>query len=75
MPLKLSKEDKIEIILIVGENYKTFREAAEIFNNRHPDKIIHFTTVGNILTKFKTFGNVENNFNKLNSNKHYMQIT
>jgi len=45
MPIKLSKEHKIEIVLIVGENYKTFRESAEIFNIRHPDKIIHFTTV------------------------------
>ena len=70
MPLKLSKNDKIEIILIVGENYKTYREAAEIFNNRHPNKSIHFTTVRNILTKFKTYGSVENKFN----NKRRLQM-
>lgn len=70
MPVKLSLEEKIEITLIVGENYKTYREAADIFNNRHPDKIIHFTTVRNILTKFKTSGNVENNFKK----KHQSRV-
>lgn len=44
MPVKLTMQDKIEIILIVGDNYKTFREAAIIFNERHPKKNIHFTT-------------------------------
>lgn len=63
MPVILSKEDKIEIVLIVGDNYKTFREAATIFNQRHPDKNIHHETVRQLLKKFKTFGNVENKFN------------
>lgn len=64
MPVKLSIDDKIEIVLIVGENYKTCREAAEIFNNRHPDKAIHFTTVSDVINKFKSTGSVENKFRK-----------
>lgn len=64
MPLKLSLEEKIEIVLIVGDNYKTYREAAIIFNNRHPDKNVHFATVSKIIKKFKCSGNVENKFKK-----------
>lgn len=64
MPHTLSLKEKIEITLIVGENYKTYREAAAIFNNRHPDKPIHYTTVRKVLNKFKTYGNVSNNYNK-----------
>lgn len=45
MTVKLSIEGKIEFILIVGDNYRIYREAAEIFKNRHPDKPVYFTTV------------------------------
>lgn len=62
MPIKLSLQDKIEIVLIVGNNYKTYREAAFIFNQHHPDKIVSHTTVGRIFSKFKNSGSVENNF-------------
>jgi transposase len=60
MPPTLSIQDKIEIVLIFGENYKTLRETAEIFNQRHPDKIVHYSTVSRIIQKFKELGSVEN---------------
>lgn len=79
MPVKLTTEEKIEIVLIVGDNYKTFREAANIFNERHPNKMIHFTTVGNVVTKFKGSGSVLNNFKKkhqkwINTEENQMQV-
>lgn len=59
----LTCEEKIEIVLIVGENYKTHREAAIIFNNRHPNKNINHSTVTKIVNKFKSTGSIKNNFN------------
>lgn len=38
LQLKLSPEGKIETVLIVGNNYKTYREA---------DKNVHFATINN----------------------------
>lgn len=64
MPVKLSVQDKIEIVQIVGDNYKSFREAAAIFNNRHPEQNIHYATISRIIKNFKTSGNVANNFKK-----------
>ena len=63
MPATLSTQDKIEIVLIVGDNYyKTYyRDASEIFNNRHPEKNLHYGTVRKLLNKFNTFGDVKNN--------------
>lgn len=58
----LTREEKVEIVLIVGENYKTHREAANIFNNRHQHRNIGYSTVRKILNKFKTSGSIENNF-------------
>ena len=61
MPATLSTQDEIEIVLIVGDNYyKTYREASEIFNNRHPEKNLHYVTVRKLLNKFRTFGDVKN---------------
>lgn len=62
MPVIFSVEEKVEIVLIVGDNYKTYREAAEIFNNRHPGKNIHHTSVMRIMEKFKSCGDVNNKF-------------
>lgn len=56
MALSLSLEENIEIVLIVGDNYKTYRKAAAIFNNRHPDKNEHFGTASKIMKKFKSSG-------------------
>lgn len=57
----LTKEEKIEIILIHGEN-KTNRDTADIFNRRYPQKSVSHSTVGRIFQKFKTTGSVENVF-------------
>lgn len=62
--IKLTVDEKIEIVLIVGDNYKTHREAAEIFNTRHTNKHISHVTVGNVVTKFKNTGSIQNNFKK-----------
>lgn len=59
----LSLQEKIEIVLICGEN-TTHRNAANIFNARHPDKHICQSTVSRIMTKFKQTGSVENSFKK-----------
>lgn len=57
--MKLTLEEKIEVILICGEN-RSCRQAAEIFNGRHPNKAIHNSTVLRLLNKFKLTGSVEN---------------
>lgn len=62
MPFFLSTQEKIEIVLICGEHYKSAREAAIIFNQRHPDKTVHFSTVSRIMKKFLETGSVENQF-------------
>lgn len=64
MVVKLTKVEKIEIVLIVGDNYKTHREAAVIFNNRHPEKQISHVAIGNLISKFKRTGSVDNCFKK-----------
>lgn len=55
MSATISTEDKVEIVLIMGEKYKTFREAS-IYNNWYPDKKLHYGTVRKLLNKFKTSG-------------------
>lgn len=62
MPPSLSLQEKIEIVLIYGENYKSCRETAEIFNGRHPDKNLNHSTVAKILKKFKETGTVDNKY-------------
>lgn len=54
----LTYEEQIEIILIMGENYKTHREAAIIFNNRDPNKNSNHWTVTKIVIKFKSNGSI-----------------
>ena len=55
-------------MLIVGENYKTHREAAIIFNERHPNKNINHSTVTKIVIKIKSTGSIHNNYNKKHIN-------
>lgn len=38
IPLKLNEEEEIATELLLGENYKIHRKAAEIFNQKHPMK-------------------------------------
>jgi len=51
-------EDRIEIVLIVGDGYKTEREAVAIFNERHPDRPVSKTAVHKLISKFKETGSV-----------------
>lgn len=62
MPPTLSLQEKIEIILISGDNYKSNRETAAIFNERHPNKTVHNSTVSRLVNKFKETGSVENQY-------------
>src|SRR6185437_13072401 len=55
----LTVEERIEIVLIVGDGYKTTREAAEIFSRRYPDNPVNQSTVVRLLRKFKQTGSVE----------------
>lgn len=51
----LSNEDKVEIVLIVGNKYKTHREAATEFNANHPEREnISHVTVGKVMEKFQS---------------------
>jgi len=47
------EQDRIEIVLIIGDGYKTQREAVTIFNERHPDRPVSKTAVHKIIRKFK----------------------
>lgn len=58
-PVQLTLAEKAELVLICGENYKTVREAGDIFNERHPDKQVHYSTVSRILNNFKQTGSLE----------------
>ena len=64
MVVKLTLQEKIEIVLIVGDHCKPIREAALIFNTRHPDKMVCSATIANVMNKFKATGSVENVFKK-----------
>lgn len=68
----LSMEEKIEIILIHGEN-RTNRDTANIFNQRHPNKFVSHSTVGRIVDKFKSSGSVLNDFKKPHVNWQVQQ--
>lgn len=53
-----------EVVLIVGDNYKTYRDAAVMFKNRHPDEKLHHATIGSVMKKFRKYGNVDNKLRK-----------
>lgn len=55
---------EIESVLIVEEYYKKHTGGAIIFINRHPNKNINQLTVTKMVNKFKTYGSIQNNFNK-----------
>lgn len=62
MAEKLSFQEKVEMVLIYGENYHTTRETAIIFNGRHPHRHVNQCTVGRIIKRFKETGSVENKY-------------
>lgn len=50
----LSNEEKVEIVLIAGNNYKSCRETAREFNEKHPDRPnISYVTVAKVMKSFK----------------------
>lgn len=62
--LNYTLREKAELVLICGDSYKSVREAANIFNARHPDKRIHYSTVSRILNHFKQTGSLEYEYKK-----------
>lgn len=57
----LNNNGRVENVLIVWENYKTHREAANFLNYKHLNRINHLT-ISKILKKFKSDGYNNNNF-------------
>ena len=45
----LSLEERVEIVLIVGDGYRTTRETAEIFAQMHPGQTVQHSTVPDII--------------------------
>lgn len=44
--MPITKKVKIQIVLIVGGNYKSRRIATEVFYSRHPDTNSHHKQIG-----------------------------
>ena len=57
---RLSTDEKVELILLCGREDYSLRSVAETFNAKHPGRNVHFTTVGDLLNKFKKTGSVHN---------------
>src|SRR6185437_13032730 len=57
--MPLTDEERIEIVLIVGDGYKTIREACEIFAERHPGRTVHYSTVSRLVQRFKDTGSIK----------------
>ncbi|KAK7068236.1 hypothetical protein SK128_005776 [Halocaridina rubra] len=57
--MALSKEERIELVLLSGREGWSHRKIAEEFNLRHPHRQpIYFTAVGKLIKKFKETGSV-----------------
>ena len=56
--MPLSKEERVELVLIVGDGYVSSREAAAIFKQRHPDRSVDQKTICRLINKFKETGSV-----------------
>lgn len=54
--MSLTINEKIEIVRLVGDGVRSFRQAAMEFNRRHPDKRIHHNTVARINNAFDQTG-------------------
>lgn len=63
--LPLSLREKVKIILIYGDNYKSVSETAAILNERYPNKPVHYLLfLSRLMEKFKET-NSEENQNKI----------
>lgn len=60
MVRRLTIEEKNELVLLVGDNARSYREAAAEFNARHPEQFfpVRHKLVANIMNNFKNTGNV-----------------
>jgi transposase len=57
--MSLSKEERIELVLLSGREGWSYRQIADDFNARHPRMTpICFGTVGKVVRKFKETGRV-----------------
>ena len=57
--MALSKEERIELVLLSGREGWSYRKIAEEFNLRHPYRQpIYFTAIGKLVRKFKETGSV-----------------
>lgn len=57
--MALSKDERIDVVLLSGREGWSYRKIAEEFNRRHPARQpISFTAVGKLVNKFKETGSV-----------------
>jgi transposase len=57
--MSLSKEERIELVLLSGREGYSYRQIADDFNARHPRRTsISFGTVGEVVRKFKETGSL-----------------
>jgi transposase len=57
--MSLSKEERIELVLLSGSEGWSYRQIVDDFNARHPRRTpISFGTVGKVVREFKETGNV-----------------
>jgi transposase len=57
--MSVSKEERIELVLLSGCERWSYRQIAKDFNARHPRRTpISFGTVGKVVRKFKETGSV-----------------
>ena len=57
--MRLTMDQKVEIILLCGRDNLSYRQIADIFNERHATvPPLNFSTVGRLLNKFKETGSV-----------------
>ena len=54
----LTKDERVKLILLCGRENYSMRKVADTFNERHPDRTVHFTTVATLFSKFKRTGSV-----------------
>jgi transposase len=57
MPARLTKDEKVEIILLCGK-ISSFREVAKMFNEKYLGKKVTHASVSRLLKKFKDTGSV-----------------
>lgn len=62
--MSYSLQERVELIRLVGDGTRTFREAANEFNRRHPERNINHVTVAKINRFFDQHGTVDRLLNQ-----------